>query len=296
MKNNPYLLLIRPANLITSATDIVAGVALATLLVQFADADGFPLGGFVLLVCASVLLYAGGIAFNDVFDLEIDRTERPERPIPSGQISKSRAIGYASLLQCLGVILAFGNNGLSGLLALSIAVLSLAYNKWSKHHGFGGPLNMGILRGLNLLLGMSIIPEVVHDHLLVAFIPLIYIFAITMVSRGEVHGSSSNPLIVALGLFIIVDAAILSYGFRHDRMWLPVLFALIHLLFVLPPLFKAIRDPIPSHIRQTVKHGVLGVIIVDALWVSMTGYWYLAFVLLLLLPVSQKLGRYFSVT
>lgn len=269
---------------------------MATLLSQSTEPVGFSLGGLILLVGSTVFLYAGGIAFNDVFDLEIDRSERPERPIPSGQISQSRAIGYAALLLFIGVILAFWNNGFSGLLALAIVGLSLVYNKWSKHHGFGGPLNMGVLRGLNLLLGMSIIPDVVQENYLVACIPLLYIFAITMVSRGEVHGSSSRPLIIALGLFIVVDAAILSYGFRYDRMWLPMVFALIHLLFVLPPLFKAIKDPIPSHIRLTVKHGVLGVILVDALWVSMTGFWYLAFVLLLLLPISQKLGRYFSVT
>lgn len=287
--------MVRPANLITSATDIIAGATLATLLVG-AGNESLPFGSFFLLLISTILLYAGGIAFNDVFDLELDRTERPERPLPSGRITRSKAIGFASSLLVLGILFAFGSNPLSGGLALSIAVFSLVYNKWSKHHGFVGPLNMGMLRGLNLLLGMSILPQAVYVHYLIALIPLIYIFAITMVSRGEVHGGSAGSLVIALGLFIIVDVAILSYGFRYEKVWFPIIFTFLHLIFVLPPLFKALKDPVPQHIRQTVKHGVLGVILVDAIWVSMTEYWYLAFGLLLLIPLSQKLARYFSVT
>jgi len=155
---------------------------------------------------------------------------------------------------------------------------------------------MGLLRGLNLLLGLSFVPVTFTDHFLVAGIPIIYIFAITMVSRGEVHGSSDRPLSLALLLFIVGDACILVMGYRYDRFWLPVLFVGLHLFFILPTLFKALKSPIPDHIRQTVKRGVIGIIILDAVWVSMTDYWPLAFLMLILLPVSQKLGRYFSVT
>ena len=35
-------------------------------------------------------LYAAGMVLNDAFDAELDARERPERPIPSGRISRSR--------------------------------------------------------------------------------------------------------------------------------------------------------------------------------------------------------------
>src|SRR5690606_17687855 len=110
----------------------------------------------------------------------------------------------------------------------------------SKHFSFAGPLNMGLLRGLNLLLGLSFVPAALTDHFMVSGIPMIYIFAITMVSRGEVHGSSARPLSLALLLFIVADTCILVMGFRHDRVWLPVLFVGLHLFFILPTLFKAL--------------------------------------------------------
>lgn len=296
LKSSPYLQLVRPANLVTSATDVLGGVFLATLVSTSHTIAEPAWFGVIWLVCASILLYAGGIAMNDIADVHLDRVERPERPLPSGRISLTRALIFVIILLMTGILLAFLYHWYSGLLAIAITLFSYIYNKWSKHHALIGPLNMGILRGLNLLVGLSFIPQALAGHYLIAIIPIIYIFAITMVSRGEVHGSSSRPLGVALVLFILADTGILAIGLQYDRLWLPALFTAIHLLFVLPSLFKALATPSAEHIRQTVKRGVIGIIILDSVWVSMTDFWPIAFLMLILLPVSQKLGRYFSVT
>ncbi|HBV87553.1 MAG TPA: hypothetical protein DEF42_13085 [Desulfosporosinus sp.] len=50
----------------------------------------------VLLILASCLLYAGGVALNDVIDVEKDQKEGSERLIPSGQISIKWQGGYLS--------------------------------------------------------------------------------------------------------------------------------------------------------------------------------------------------------
>ena len=296
LRTNPLLLLIRPANLITSATDIIAGASVALMVARAAGPVNTDVWSFILLLFSSICLYAGGIAFNDVMDHNIDRIERPERPIPSGRITPKRAALFAGGLLLLGIILAFSHHMVSGYLAIAIGLLSLVYNKWSKHHGFSGPLNMGILRGLNLILGLSLVPGLISSYFFIAIIPIIYIYAITLVSRGEVHGSTGKPLYVSLIMFLLADGGILAFGIIHDQIWLPLIFTFIHLAYVLPPLFRAIANPLPGVIRKAVMHGVLGVILMDAIWVSMTEYWPYAIILLVLLPVSQKLGRYFSVT
>ncbi len=63
----------------------MADVALGFLLTHD-PAAGLPWGVFALLVGASACLYEAGMALNDVFDVEIDRQERPDRPIPSGRV------------------------------------------------------------------------------------------------------------------------------------------------------------------------------------------------------------------
>ena len=88
-----YLQLCRPANLPTAVADILAGMSISGL---FAGLEVFEIPivdllPFLMLIMASVFLYAGGVVLNDVFDVEIDKIERPERPIPSGIVPLRKA-------------------------------------------------------------------------------------------------------------------------------------------------------------------------------------------------------------
>ena len=76
------LQLLRPANVATALADVLAGFAIAGL----GNRAALP-----WLLLATAALYAGGIVLNDVFDREVDRLERPERPIPSGRIRTAHA-------------------------------------------------------------------------------------------------------------------------------------------------------------------------------------------------------------
>lgn len=60
----------------------------------------------VYAVFAGLLLCAGGNVINDFFDAEIDRVNRPERPIPSGHITPNSALYYYLVLSVIGLALA----------------------------------------------------------------------------------------------------------------------------------------------------------------------------------------------
>src|SRR3954466_13822058 len=130
----PHLQLIRLPNVFTAAADSLAG----WLLVGGTLAD---VAGWLPLAFASMVLYAAGMALNDLFDLEIDRAERPGRPLPSGRVSPvfAAGIGWGGLV--LGPILA----GLSGSLpalgvAVTLALTILAYNSGIKRSILGPEL------------------------------------------------------------------------------------------------------------------------------------------------------------
>ena len=94
-----HIKLTRPANIVTAIADILAGAAISGavyLLLQDADQD--IIKSIAWLVLSTIGLYGGGVAFNDVFDAELDSVERPERPIPSGQASVKSAGMMAFLL------------------------------------------------------------------------------------------------------------------------------------------------------------------------------------------------------
>src|SRR5690606_30392529 len=109
----------------------------------------------IALIICTTCLYGGGVVFNDFFDSELDATERPERPIPSGGVSMGAAALLGAVLFAIGMIVTSPLGMITVLIALSIIWMSLVYDRWAKHHSVAGPLFMGLCRGFNLALGMS---------------------------------------------------------------------------------------------------------------------------------------------
>src|SRR5262249_19642124 len=94
-----YAQLVRLPNLPTALADICLG-ALAT------QALPGHWAAFGLLLAASACLYSGGMVWNDFFDLEQDRRERPFRPLPSGRVSRRAAALFGALLLAGGGLFA----------------------------------------------------------------------------------------------------------------------------------------------------------------------------------------------
>ena len=294
-KTTGYLRLIRPANIVTSIADILAGIAISGFFTNFTfnQANIFP----VLLLCLSTIgLYGGGIVFNDVFDAELDKVERPERPIPSGLINISEASWLGGLLLLAGIISAALVSYISGILALSIALAALFYDKYGKHYSFLGPLNMGFCRGLNLLLGISIIAAALNEWFFLAAVPVIYIYSITMISRGEVHGGSRKSLYTAAALYLIVLGFILYISIIEEQLVWTLIFLLFLAWMIFRPLLHAIQEPIGKNIGMAVKAGVISLIIMDAAWAAAFNSFSVAVIIIFLLPVSLWLAKLFAVT
>ena len=94
--------LLRPANVVM----FLAGVVLGGWLVAGPDAFSGAAGGRLLLAAVSAALIGSGAnALNDVFDLEIDRINRPRRPLPSGAVTPEAARAVWGVATAGGVAL-----------------------------------------------------------------------------------------------------------------------------------------------------------------------------------------------
>ena len=289
-----YLRLARPANIVTAIADVLAGIAISGLFLSLLDRENYI--DITLLCLSTIGLYGGGIVFNDVFDVELDRTERPERSIPSGLISLKEATIWGTFLLLFGIAMAFSVNSTAGFMAFFITASALIYDKWGKHHPFLGPPNMGLCRGLNLLLGISILPAGVWEFWYIAIAPIIYISAITMISRGEVHGSNRNPLYAAAILYGMVILFILGFSWVNGMTLFMTPFLLGYAIMIFRPLLAAIKSPTGPLIGKAVKAGVIALILMNASWAAASGTWIVAILIVLLLPLSIWLSRKFAVT
>ena len=286
MRAYAYVELIRPANVATAFADVLAGYAIAGL--------GQP-RALVWLLPATACLYAGGVVLNDVFDREIDRVERPERPIPSGRASVTPAALLGGSLLIAGVAAAFAATRAAGLVAASIAILVITYDAWSKHRPLLGPLNMGLCRGLNLVLGIAAVPAVLPAAWPIALLPVVYIAAVTALSRGEVLGGTREVAAFALISLSLVLSALFGLGaVAASGTGLVLTGALA--VRVIPPVWAAYRDPAGPRIRTAIRTGVLSLVLLDAAIGAVYAGPAYSLVILATGVIAFALARVFAVT
>lgn len=291
----PWLQLVRPPNLVTAAADVLAGWAIA---------GPANVGPLPWLLGASVSLYAGGVVLNDVCDVQLDTRERPERPLPSGEVPVPAAAALAGLLLTAGVGAAWRASQLGGALAAAIAVLAVTYDTWSKPRRLAGPLNMGACRALNLLLGMTAAPSSLEARWPLALLPLAYVGAVTVLSRGEVQGAPRAAPLISFGLMTGVIGAVAALawtvaparGAAFTARMTATSCSLLLAWLVLPPLWRALLSPNARTVRTAVRAGVLSLLVLDACIAGAFGGWVSAVAILALLPLTHSLGRAFAVT
>ncbi|WP_089780248.1 UbiA-like protein EboC [Chitinophaga sp. YR573] len=285
----------RPANILTAIADILAGIAISGFL-GLAVANYLDhLLPVICLCLATMGLYGGGVVLNDVMDAKLDKIERPERPIPSGLISGTQAIVLGSYLLLVGILAAFTVGRLTGFLALGITASALFYNKWGKHQSWG-PVNMGLCRGLNLLMGISIVVPALISYWWMGLIPVLYIAAVTTISRGEVHGGNTRTLRFTAVCYAIVYCTMLVLAIINGHIWEAIPFIILFAFMINYPLFTAMKDPSGPNIGKAVKGGIIALIVMNAAWVAAFSSLPHAMLVLILLPFSILLSKAFAIT
>jgi 4-hydroxybenzoate polyprenyltransferase len=249
------------------------------------------------LLTSTACLYGGGVVLNDFFDAEIDRTERPERPIPSGRVAPAAAAGLGLGLLLAGITTAWQATTAAGLLAAATAGLILLYDTWGKRQRIAGPVNMGMCRGLNLLLGVAAAPAALASAWPLALLPLVYITAVTALSRGEVHGGRREVAAFALVSLSLVLIALVVLTWRHGGgSAAGTLFAAVLGGRVVPAFWAAFKSPGPGPIRYAIKTGVLSLVFLDAAIAATYGGASYALAVLATATVAWSLARLFPVT
>jgi 4-hydroxybenzoate polyprenyltransferase len=142
-----WLQLFRVPNLFTVPGDPLAGFLIAT--------GGRLDARVVYAILASLFLYAAGLAMNDLADFQEDQRDRPKRPLPSGAIPRGAAWIVTGNLVILGLGMCFMAGPAVVLMGLGVLLGMALYNFLTKKIPVIGALNMGVCRGLSLLIGAA---------------------------------------------------------------------------------------------------------------------------------------------
>lgn len=302
-----YLRLLRIANVFTALADVMMGYVLVHRQLM-------PLPPLAGLLATSALLYCAGMVLNDVFDVEVDRRERPQRPLPSGRISlrTARILGFALLLAGLAAgwataVCAQVPVFRSGMVATLLAACILAYDGGMKATRLG-PLTMGVCRFLNVLLGASSGPLAASGDVFLGYPSCVlvaaagmgvYVVGVTWFARREAESSVGWHL---AGAMLVMLAGIGLLGLLHDSFplgfrpalpdrWWWLMLALLGLP-IARRCVTTVADPTPERVQSAVKHCLSSIIVLDAAVVFLAGGWYDAVVVLCLLLPAVLLGRW----
>ena len=165
---NKYLQLFRTGNAVMG----IVGVAVAAFMAAGTDiADAW-----VNLLISAVVVFmfiCGGNALNDYIDFEIDKTAHPERPIPSGRMTRRAALHAALAMLGGSVIVSLFTFDLECILIVVIAcVLMVSYEVALKQRGFVGNVTIAVLTGMMFLLGGAVVGDAA-DNVIVALMALL---------------------------------------------------------------------------------------------------------------------------
>ena len=253
----PLLRIVRPVLAPTAAADVLAGAAFA---------GGADPGRLAWATAASVCIYAGGMAQNDLCDRDRDASLQPDRPL----VVDPDLVSPARLLVAALFLLGLLGGSMAGVFwpALGIIGVASAYNLGLKRFFPFDALSLGAARGANLSLGLLIAaPAFDTANLVYPAAYGLFIAAVTAASRAEdlepvqtrrlVHLLTYLPQIVAfIGLSMVA-----ATGLRVLIFALPCVLQGIALIF-------AMRAGTRAAAKRYTFHSLLMIYVVHActLW------------------------------
>ena len=207
--------LIRPGNLVVAAAGTTAGAILSDGLSILRDPDEY----LVFAATVTVLVAAGANALNDACDVEADGINRPERPLPSGSVTRRVAVGLFVVLSVAALVISWILS-VEHFFVCSAVVLGLVlYNVRLKHVALVGNLIVAASVAATLLFG-AIANGIVVDVYVGAAFAFLTTLARELVKDLEdmtgdaVVGSRSLPLLAgeSASRWIAVVVVVLTAG------------------------------------------------------------------------------------
>lgn len=256
-----FLKLIRPVNLLF--------IALTELLIRYSFYDSINASyilsdfGYILGVIATLCIAGAGNTINDIYDIEADKINKPQRLIIGRKISEKKATYLFITLNIIGVGIGFylansiGRPGFSAILIVISALLYI-YSSYLKHIAIIGNLVISILVALVVILppvfdllpaitsqnreSQSLVFSILLDYAVFAF--LINLLREIVKDEQDINGDhhagiQTLPILIGIrrtnlivfGLGVFVSSLILyftyTYLFRNTAAVLYILFLIM---------------------------------------------------------------------
>jgi geranylgeranylglycerol-phosphate geranylgeranyltransferase len=253
-KSIAMIQLIRPELPTAAGICVVVGqvIALGELPPLSMVGLGFLLGFF---------LSSSAMIFNDYFDLEVDRINAPQRPLPSGRLSPSEAIAFGGITAVIALAIALVINPLAFVLSLVTWLLGFLYNWKLKAAGLWGNLIVAASVAMTFIMGGVSVGQAANP-LLWLFGLIAFIFDLAEEIAGDamdIEGDqkrSSKSIAILYGKMTALRISSLLFGVMIVLTFFPIMWGKAGLTYLIPITImdaliiffanKLVRSPTPQ--------------------------------------------------
>lgn len=282
-----YFQLIRAANIFTVISNISAAYIIAF--------NGELSWQIMPLFLISACLYHGGMALNDCIDIDGDKIDNPNRPLPAGRIPLANAWLLVLLLFLIAIVIASFLPPKAFAVAVLLAGVIIIYDAFIKK-GIPGSLVMGTCRYLNWLLPLSLTPFTFHSFT-VAIPVFLYVTGLTILSKEEHSGNDRTALALCSALILVALLIICSTSFYTQTLiWLVIPILVLFMGWIASKIYRCFKSFSAETIQALMKTLILGIIPLDALILASRGHLIASVVVIALLPISLQAAKRIYVT
>ncbi len=237
MKLKDTFEIMRPVNDIMGSLTVIIGI--------LNTRTGISIINVVINLILGIITYffiaASGMIINDIYDVEIDKINRPDRPIPSGRIT----LKQAKLLWVITIAIGMGcaiinsmilNLGVLNILfALFFAFIGWLYAAWGKKSGFPGNIIVSISFSIGLIYGALLNSSNIPAYIYFFFLTSFFLLLSREIIKGceDIEGDKKEN----------VKTLAIRVGIKKAK-YFSLIFAACAILFFILPIFTNIINPL----------------------------------------------------
>jgi geranylgeranylglycerol-phosphate geranylgeranyltransferase len=237
MKLKASIEIMRPINDIMGCLTVIIGI-----LNTRRDVSFFTIIFNIILGILTYFFIAGaGMIINDIYDVEIDRINRPERPIPRGDISLKEAKYLFGITLAIGLIISVIHSILMDLFFINVIIAAFfgfigwLYAAYGKKSGFLGNVIVSISFSMGLIYGAILNGIFIPVYIYYFFLTSFFLLLAREIVKGceDIEGDKKegvNTLAIKLGM--------------KKALKISVIFDILAIFFFILPIFTDIINPL----------------------------------------------------
>jgi geranylgeranylglycerol-phosphate geranylgeranyltransferase len=229
--------IMRPINCLMGSLTIIIGLFNTRAGISFE----MLMFNLVFGLITYFFLAGSGMVINDIYDIEIDKVNRPDRPIPRGSINLKQAKFLFFIYISIGIgfsvfnSIIFNLGPLNVLLASFFGFIGWVYAKWGKKSGFFGNIAVGISFSIGMVYGAILNSSSIPPYIYFFFITAFSLLVSREIIKGceDIEGDKNHG----------VKTLAIKIGIRKST-YISLVFSITAIIFFILPIFTNILNPI----------------------------------------------------